>query len=134
VRNAQLTILQLLVILSTGFIGFPPFAFWIALYFQTELGYNALMTGVHMLPMVVFGLSANLIGALVQHKVSNKLLMSIGAAAYVVAFVLAAVQRYGDSYWAFSFPAFCICVFGADFQFIVANVSFINLIYQGLVF
>ncbi|KAF2826132.1 MFS general substrate transporter [Ophiobolus disseminans] len=112
----------LLVILSAGFIGFPPFAFWIALYFQTELNLNALMTGVHMLPMVVFGLLANLVGALIQHKVSNKLLMGIGAAAYVLSFVLAAVQRYGDSYWAFSFPALCLCVIGADFQFIVANM------------
>jgi len=119
----MLTVSQLLIILSAGFLGFPPFAFWIALYFQTELGLNALMTGVHMLPMVVFGLLANLVAALVQHKVSNKKLMGIGAAAYVIAFLLAAVQRYGDSYWAFSFPALCICVIGADFQFIVANVS-----------
>jgi hypothetical protein len=99
------------------------FSFWIALYFQTKLSYSALMTGVHMLPMVVCGLTANLIAALIQHKVSNKLLVGIGAGAYLVSFVLAAVQRYGDSYWAFTFPALCICVVGADFQFIVANVS-----------
>ena len=105
-----------------GFIGFPIATFWIALYFQTELGYSALMTGVHLLPMVVFGLLANLVAALIQHKVSNKLLVGIGACAYFVSFMLAAVQRYGDSYWAFFFPSLCICVIGADFQFIVANV------------
>ena len=76
-----------------------------------------------MLPMVVFGLLANLIAALVQHKVSNKLLVGIGAAALVISFVLAAAQRYGDSYWAFTFPALCLCVIGVDFQFIVANAS-----------
>jgi hypothetical protein len=114
----------LLTILSFGFLGFPVLSFWLALYFQTELGYSALTTGVHMLPMVVVGLLANLIAALIQHKVSNKLLMGLGAWAYVVAFVLAAVQRYGDSYWAFSFPALCLCVVGADFQFIVANVGY----------
>jgi hypothetical protein len=97
--------------------------FWMALYFQTKLGYSALMTGVHMLPMVVCGLAANLVAALIQHKVSNKLLVGIGAFAYLVSFILAAVQRYGDSYWAFTFPAFCIGVIGADFQFIVANVG-----------
>ncbi|KAF1937239.1 hypothetical protein EJ02DRAFT_515332 [Clathrospora elynae] len=112
----------LLAITSCGFLGFPVFTFWIALYFQTELGFNALMTGVHMLPMVVFGLLANLIAALVQHRVSNKLLVCIGAAALTIAFTLAAVQRYGDSYWAFSFPALCICVIGVDFQFVVANM------------
>lgn len=72
--------------------------------------------------MVVCGLLANLVAALLQHKVSNKLLVAIGAFAYVVAFSLAGVQRYGDSYWAFTFPALCLCVVGADFQFIVANV------------
>ena len=113
----------MLLILSLGFLGFPVFTFWIALYFQTELGYNALITGVHMLPMVVVGLLANAVAALLQHKVSNKLLMGIGAWAYVAAFILAAVQRKGDSYWAFSFPALCLCVIGADFQFIVANVG-----------
>lgn len=76
-----------------------------------------------MLPMVVVGLMANAVAALIQHKVSNKRLMGIGAWAYVVAFLLAAVQRKGDTYWAFSFPALCLCVIGADFEFIVANVS-----------
>ncbi|KAI8943546.1 hypothetical protein NX059_001542 [Plenodomus lindquistii] len=112
----------LLTILSSGFLGFPVFSFWIALYFQTELGFSALMTGVHMLPMVIFGLLANLVAALIQHKVSNKFLVGIGAVAMMVSFTLAAVQRKGDSYWAFSFPALCLCVIGVDFQFIVANM------------
>jgi hypothetical protein len=118
-----LTGAQLLIMLSCGFLGFPVLTFFLSLYFQTELGYSALMTGVHMLPMVVVGLLANLVAALILHRVSNKLMMGIGAIAYVVSFVLVAVQRYGDSYWAFSFPALCLCVIGADFQFNVANVS-----------
>ncbi|KAH9882882.1 hypothetical protein J1614_000248 [Plenodomus biglobosus] len=112
----------LLTILTSGFLGFPVFSFWIALYFQTELGLSSLMTGVQLLPMVVCGLLANLVAALIQHKVSNKLLVGIGAVALMVSFTLAAVQRKGDSYWAFSFPALCICVVGVDFQFIVANM------------
>jgi hypothetical protein len=112
----------LLTIMSLGFIGFPVLSFFLALYFQEILGYSALMTGVHMLPMVVVGLLANFVAALIQHKVSNKLIMGIGALAYLGSFVLAAVQRHGDSYWAFSFPALCLCVIGADFQFIVSNM------------
>lgn len=81
------------------------------------------MVGVHLLPMVVFGLLANIFAALLQHRVSNKLLMGIGATAYIVAFTLGAVQREGDSYWAFSFPALSLCVIGADIQFVVGNVS-----------
>jgi hypothetical protein len=114
---------QLLTILSTSFLGFPVLSFWIALYFQTVLGYNALMTGVHMLPMVVVGVAANWFASNYQHKISNKLLVGIGAAALTISFVLAASQRYGDSYWAFSFPALCLCVIGVDFQFVCSNVS-----------
>ncbi|CAI6334017.1 unnamed protein product [Periconia digitata] len=112
----------LLALISVGFVGFPIFSFWIALYFQRVLELSALMTGVYMLPMAICGFLANLVAALIQHRVSNKLLVGIGAAAYVVAFMLAAVQRNGDSYWAFSFPALCLCVVGADFEFIVANM------------
>ncbi|KAF2266116.1 MFS general substrate transporter [Lojkania enalia] len=112
----------LLTILCCGFIGFPVLSFWLALYFQVELGYDALLTGVHMLPMAIVGLLANIVAALLLHKVSNKLLMGIGALAYLFSFILAAAQRKGDSYWAFSFPALCLCVVGADFQFNVANM------------
>ncbi|KAI1572400.1 aminotriazole resistance protein [Pyrenophora tritici-repentis] len=112
----------LFVIISFGFLGFPVFNFWIALYFQVELHMNAILTGVHMLPMVVCGLTANFTAAAVQHRVSNKLLTGTGAAALVISFTVAAVQRTGDSYWAFSFPALCLCVIGVDFQFIVANM------------
>lgn len=81
------------------------------------------MTGVHMLPMAVCGVLVNMVAALIQHKVSNKILMGIGALSYVVSFMLIAVQRSGDSYWAFSFPGLCLIVVGADFQFVVTNVS-----------
>jgi hypothetical protein len=113
----------LLTILSFGFIGFPVMSFWVALYFQNVLHLSALMTGVHMLPMVVFGLLANLVAATIQHKVSNKLIVGIGACAYVIAFTLAALNKAGITYWALLFPSLCLCVIGADFQFIVANVS-----------
>ncbi|KAF2648578.1 major facilitator superfamily MFS-1 [Lophiostoma macrostomum CBS 122681] len=112
----------LLTIMALGFTGFPVVSFWTALYFQEVLGYSALSTGVHMLPMVVAGLLVNLVAALILHKVSNKLLMGIGALAYTTSFLLSAVQRYGDSYWAFFFPALCLCVVGADFQFNVSNM------------
>ena len=72
--------------------------------------------------MIIMGILINILAALILHKVSNKLLMGIGAFAYTAAFVLVGVNRYGDSYWAFSFPALCLCVVGADFEFNVANV------------
>lgn len=56
------------------------------------------------------------------HKISNKLLMGLGALAYTVAFVLMALNRDDSSYWAFLFPAFTICVIGADLEFNVCQM------------
>jgi hypothetical protein len=115
-----------MTIIALGTLGFPVLTFWIALYFQKVRGYSALLTGVHMLPMAIVGLTTNAVASMIQHKVSNKLLMGIGSSAFTLSFVLAAVQRDGDSYWAFSFPALCLIVIGIDTEFIVANVSYCN--------
>ena len=48
--------------------------------------------------------------------------MGIGAAGYFVSFLLFALQKTGDSYWAFAFPGFVLSVVGADLEFNVANV------------
>ncbi|OCL12931.1 major facilitator superfamily transporter [Glonium stellatum] len=112
----------LIAIMLLGFLGFPVTAFWISLYMQRVFHYSALSTAVHMLPMAIMGIIINVIAAMILHKVSNKLLMGIGACSYVVSFLLAAVRRYGDSYWAFIFPCLTLCVVGADFEFNVANM------------
>lgn len=49
--------------------------------------------------------------------------MGLGAAAFTISFLLAAIQRSGDSYWAFTFPALAIVVVGTDLEFNVVNVS-----------
>ncbi|USP80631.1 uncharacterized protein yc1106_07905 [Curvularia clavata] len=119
-RDRDFSLLMSMLAFAT--LGFPVLSFWIALYFQQVLGYNALMTGVHMLPMAVVGFLANVVAALIQHKVSNKLIFGIGATSLTVSFILAALQRHGDSYWAFAFPALCLVTLGIDFEFIVANM------------
>ncbi|ORY65356.1 major facilitator superfamily-domain-containing protein [Pseudomassariella vexata] len=112
----------LMAILVLGFLAFPPMTLFVALYLQELSKYSALMTAIHMLPMVISGIIVNIIAGLVLHSVSNKLLMGIGAVAYTVAFLLVAVQRSGDSYWAFTFPSLAIVVVGADLEFNVANM------------
>ena len=57
------------------------------------------------------------------HKISNKILMYIGTSAYAIAFLLMALNRMKDSYWAFYFPALILDVVGADLEFNVANVT-----------
>jgi hypothetical protein len=49
--------------------------------------------------------------------------MGIGALAYIAGATFLIFIRQNTSYWALLFPSLCITVMGADFQFIVANVS-----------
>ena len=111
-----------LAVLLLGFMSFMPASFFISLYFQDVWHMNALEVGVHLLPMAVCGLIANIFAGLVLHKVSNKLLMFIGAFSYFIAFTLLSVNTMSSSYWAFCFPSFCLVVIGADFEFNVANM------------
>lgn len=111
-----------LCVMMTGFMAFTPAAFFIALYFQDVWHFSAIMTAVHVLPMAVMGMLVNLFAGLFLHKVSNKLLMLIGASAYTISSLLLAMNRRHSSYWAFCFPAFCLNVIGADLEFNVANM------------
>lgn len=111
-----------LAVLLLGYMSFVPASFFIALFFQKVWGLSSLETAVRLLPMVISGIAANIVAGLILHKVSNKLLMYIGATSYSIAFLLLALNRTSAPYWAFCFPALCIAVIGADFEFNVANM------------
>jgi len=57
-----------------------------------------------------------------MHRVSNKLLMIVGASALVICDVLFSVASKHSTYWAFAFPALVLSVIGADFEFTVTNM------------
>ncbi|OAQ61202.1 aminotriazole resistance protein [Pochonia chlamydosporia 170] len=116
----------LLVILLLGYLSFPALFFFAALYLQELFHYSALITAVCLLPAAVSGVIVNIIAGRILHRVSNKLLMGIGAAAFMVSFIFAAVQRSGSSYWAFTFPALCIVVVGTDLEFNVVNMYVVS--------
>lgn len=59
---------------------------------------------------------------MIMHRVSNKLLMIVGAVALVISDILYSVQSKDSSYWAFAFPALVLSVVGADFEFTVTNM------------
>ncbi|KAK3700677.1 hypothetical protein LTR37_015866 [Vermiconidia calcicola] len=111
-----------LAILMLGFMSFTPASFFIALYFQDVWDMSALGVGLHLLPMAIAGILANIVAALVLHRVSNKLLMYIANLSYLIAFLLLAVNRASYSYWQLCFPSFVLIVIGADFEFNVANM------------
>lgn len=83
---------------------------------------SPLLAAVHLLPQVIGGIFINIIAGLLMHRISNKLLISAGAICYVSAFTLLTVMREKSSYWAFIFPALCLSVVGADFEFTVTNM------------
>ncbi|GAB7340902.1 hypothetical protein MBLNU457_7254t1 [Dothideomycetes sp. NU457] len=112
----------LMGILLLGFMAFPPGMFFLALFFQRVWGFSALSTAVHLLPLAVMGVMVNIFAGAFMHRVNNKLLMLVGTASYTISFLLLALNRTSSSYWAFCFPAFLLCVIGADLEFNVANM------------
>lgn len=117
-KNFSLVMSTLLL----GFMAFPIAAFFISLYFQDVWHMSALMTAVHLLPMAIMGILVNIFAAVVLHRISNKVLMIVGASAYTIAFMLFALNRQHNSYWPFCFVGLTLAVVGADLEFNVANM------------
>ncbi|KAE8403212.1 major facilitator superfamily domain-containing protein [Aspergillus pseudonomiae] len=111
-----------IAVLLLGFLAFPIMTFWISLFMQEVKQYSALPVAVHMLPMAIMGIIVNIVAGLIMHRVSNALLMLLGATSYVGSFLLMGLQHSDSSYWAFIFPGLLLAVIGADFEFCVANM------------
>lgn len=109
-------------ILSLGFSSFIAVQFWLTLYMQKIQDLGALAITARLMPMVVGGILVNIVCALVLHRVSNKLLMLIGAAAYAVAFIIMSFTTDDGIYWEYYFVPLILMVVGADSQFNVVNV------------
>lgn len=101
------------IILLLGFLAFPIALFWLALFLQRVWHLSPLSVAVHLLPAAVSGILVNIVAGLVLHKVSNKILMGLGAVAYTIAFLLLALNKSTSSYWAFYFPGLALMVVGA---------------------
>lgn len=105
-----------------GFAGFSSISFWLSLYLQEVKHRTALEITVRLLPMVVSGVSVNVVCGLILHRVSNKLLTGIAALAYTASFLILSFMNAETTYWAFIFPALLLVVVGADIQFNVTNM------------
>jgi predicted MFS family arabinose efflux permease len=110
------------MIISFGYAAFSSNMFFLALFLQKIRSMSPLTVAVHLLPQVIGGVLINIIAGLLMHRVSNKLLISMGVICYIVAFTLLSVMQEQTSYWAFIFPALCLSVVGADFEFTVTNM------------
>lgn len=105
-----------------GFMGFSAVLFYLSLYLQDVKNLTALEITAYLMPMVVSGVTVNIICALILHRVSNTLLTGIGALAYTASFLILSFMKEDSVYWAFIFPALILVVVGADIQFNVTNV------------
>jgi len=107
-----------------GFAGFSGNTFWVALYLQEVENITPLGVALRFLPQAIAGIIVNIIAGLVMHRVSNKLLMAIGALGFTSSMAL--FSAFDDtvtySYWKFMFPALILSVVGADFEFTVTNM------------
>lgn len=107
---------------ALGFMGFTAACFWLALFFQRYWTHTPIMVAVYMLPAAIMGIIVNVVAGLILHRVSNKLLVLIGTACYTLSFLLMGLNKSSSSYWALCFPALLLAVWGADFEFNVANM------------
>ncbi|CZR68615.1 related to aminotriazole resistance protein [Phialocephala subalpina] len=115
------TFALLIACVGFGYMSFITNAFWIMLCMQDVQSITPLMIAVKLLPQVFAGIVWSYLGQYLISRWSGKVVMGIGGVGYVVGAVLIFFMRNGG-YWVFLFPALCITVVGADFQFIVANL------------
>lgn len=119
-RDRNFTIL--VCSLCLGYYGMCGNDFWVTLFWQRVKRDPPIIVAVKLLPEMIGGLIINIIAALTMHRVSNKLLMVIGAVCFALSNVLFSVAQEDNSYWEFFFLALTLSVVGADFEFTVTNM------------
>lgn len=119
-KNKTFTLCMLCVFF--GYMSFITNLFWISLYMQDVKHLSGLQVAVELLPQALVGFIWSYIGQALVSKIPGKIIMGIGAIAYLVGATLQIFVRQGTSYWLLLFPSLCITVIGADFQFIISNV------------
>jgi nitrate/nitrite transporter NarK len=97
--------------------------FWISLYMQDVQKLAPLHIAARMIPQAFAGIMWSCLGQALVSRISGRTIMGIGALGYLTGATLLIFIRKDTSYWKLLFPALCITVIGADFQFIVSNVS-----------
>lgn len=110
-----------------GYMSFITNQFWISMYMQDVQLMSPLYIAVRLLPQTFTGIIWSYVGQALVSRCGGAVIMGIGAFAYATGATLLIFIRQNTSYWALLFPSLCITVMGADFQFILANVSFTTL-------
>ncbi|KAJ9633039.1 hypothetical protein H2204_007429 [Knufia peltigerae] len=117
-KNFSLVVMVLLL----GFYGFTGNLFWLSLMWQRIYHVQPIMVAVRLLPAGIGGILVNVLAAVIMHRVSNKLIMVVGAISQVIACALLSATSTSISYWALTFPALLFSVLSQDLEFTVTNM------------
>lgn len=117
-RNFTLVV----IVLCCGFYGFSGNLFFLTLMWQRIDQLSPLMNAVQLLPAGIGGILVNFLAAMIMHRVSNKVIMIVGAVSAVIASALFSAIYTSLSYWALVFPALLFSVLSQDLEFTVTNM------------
>ncbi|KAF9256790.1 MFS general substrate transporter [Marasmius fiardii PR-910] len=92
-------------------------------YWQEVIGWSAIITAVHFLPLGLSAMPATAIGTILQQKISLKWVMTIGNVLAVIGSILLPFAKGREHYWSLAFPGFIIGSGGVTMTFVTANVA-----------
>jgi hypothetical protein len=102
---------RVMIVIALGFSTFTAFlGFTWSLWFQQIDRASPIKTTLYFLPQFFSGVLANVVAAMIMHRVNGTILLVVSMLCYAVASILGGAQPPGTIYWAMSFPAMCMFV------------------------
>ncbi|KAK2624927.1 hypothetical protein QTJ16_005296 [Diplocarpon rosae] len=119
---ANSTFTLTIICVGLGYMSFITNQFWISLYMQEIQELEPLSIAIRLMPQAILGMVWSYLGEELISFVSGRIIMAAGGLGYIGGAILILFIKPETSYWALLFPALCVTVIGADFQFIVSNL------------
>ncbi|EMC92398.1 hypothetical protein BAUCODRAFT_287436 [Baudoinia panamericana UAMH 10762] len=104
--------------MSLFFASFNNYLIFTTYYYQDYKGRSAIETTVRFIPTGVVGVSTVFVTSQILARVPINYILMFGTFCVTISSLLFAVPiPDNETYWAYGFPAMCLCVFGADTLF-----------------
>ncbi|KAH8832607.1 major facilitator superfamily domain-containing protein [Flagelloscypha sp. PMI_526] len=114
-----------MTIVFFGWWSFNALMYWYTLLFQQVEQLSPIETSLRFIPLVCSGITVNLIGGLVMHRVRGEILIFIGFLGNAAAPLIYALIDLRASYWAMAFVSLILSA-GADLAYPVALLHVSN--------
>lgn len=119
-RNRIFSVICLGVFITWGV--FNGVESYLTLFFQDVQGISAIQTSIRFLPIPIAGAIANVVVAMIVHKVRADWMVLVGIALTSIGALLMCIIHPEWSYWACAFPALFLSPLSADALFTVSNL------------